>query len=74
MSIFFIKVPKIKSERSKGKICRFLKKRASKMLCHLFEGVVEFTQDVFLIKDFPLVAVLIVVMDFLSEVGWEFVE
>lgn len=43
-------------------------------LSHLFEWVVEFAQDVVLIKDFALVAMLIVVMNFLSHVCWKLVE
>lgn len=43
-------------------------------LSHLFERVVEFTQDVVLIKDFALVAMFIVVVDFLPHVCWKLVE
>lgn len=43
-------------------------------MSHLFERVIEFTQDVVLIKDFALVAMLIVVMNLLSHVCWKLVE
>lgn len=41
---------------------------------HLFQWVVEFTQDIVLIKDFALVAMLIVVVDFLPHVSRKLVE
>lgn len=41
---------------------------------YLFEGVIELTQDVFLIEDFALVPVFVVVMDFLPHVCWKLVE
>lgn len=41
---------------------------------HLFERVVEFTQDVVLVKDFALVAMFVVVVNFLSHVCRELVE
>jgi len=41
---------------------------------HLFERVVELTQDVVLVKDLALVAMLVVVVDFLPHVRWELVE
>lgn len=43
-------------------------------LSHLFERVVEFTQDIVLIEDFPLVAMFIVVMDLLPHVCRKLVE
>lgn len=43
-------------------------------MSHLFERVIEFTQDVVLIKDFALVAMLIVVVYFLSHVCRKLVE
>lgn len=43
-------------------------------MSHLFERVIEFTQDVVLIEDFALVAMFIVVVDFLPHVGWKLVE
>ena len=45
-----------------------------KKMSHLLQRVVEFTQDVVLIKDFALVAMLIVVVDFLPHVCWKLVE
>lgn len=35
---------------------------------YLFEWVVEFTQNIVLVKDFPLVTMLVVVMDLLPHV------
>lgn len=44
------------------------------MTAYLFEGVVEFTQDIVLVKDFALVTVLVVVVDFLPHVCWKLME
>lgn len=44
------------------------------MLPHLFERVVEFAQDVVLVEDLALVAMLVVVVDLLPHVGWKLVE
>lgn len=41
---------------------------------YLFERVVEFTQNIVLVKDLSLVAMLVVVVDLLPHVRWKLME
>ena len=78
--VYFLLAPKIKLEPSNGG------KEASEQdngncsgsltekLSYLLERVVEFTQDIVLVKDFALVAMFVVVVNFLSHVCWKLVE
>lgn len=61
----FLSVPKIELNHQMG---------THKKTSYLFEWVVEFTQNVVLVEDFALVAVFIVVVDFLPHVRWKLME
>ncbi len=46
----------------------------ARVFSYLAQRLIKLLQDALFIKHLALVSVLVVVMDFLSEVGWQFVE
>lgn len=62
----------LKTSRSRRNQCQFgvLENTTG----YLFERVVEFTQNIVLVKDFSLVTMLIVVVDLLPHVRWKLME
>lgn len=44
------------------------------LVSHLLEWVVELVKDAVLVEDFSLVAMFIVIVDFLPHVSWQLVE
>lgn len=44
------------------------------LVSHLFEWVVELVKDAVLVEDLALVAMFIVIVDFLPHVSWQLVE